>query len=374
MKILMRPHKGQKWKVVETTAYTDEKQLQKLLDDSPEIVSLDEIRPDSGPLVAAVREFNLPVGSIDILAFTARGDIAIIECKRAKNTQAKREVIGQILDYAAHLWETTYEVIDDKVKGSIGKSLADFVHAKCGEGWDEEAFRANVRAGLADGSFILVIVVDEINDELNRIVRYVNAAGSPSFSFAALEMRRFVAGNAEMLVPHVFGAVVKTKPSAALKNKWNADTFFPELFNRHGELAETTARSILAWAEVKKIRIWWGEGTRSGSFVPIYTQNGLDYQLFAVWTYGTVEIYFFWYQYKPPFESEEKRFEMLQHLNEIPGVNLPKEVIGRRPNIKLSVLSNGIALEKFFRVFQWYIEEVEKAAGTDGIQSSEEGV
>ena len=369
MKILTRPQKGHRhWQVVESSAYSDEGQLQELLDESPEVVSLEEIRPGAGQLMAAIREFNLPVGFIDLLAFTAQGDIAIIECKQAKNTQAKREVIGQILDYAAHLWEMSYESLDDKVQATKGKSLADFVHSKVGEEWDEEQFRANVRAGLEEGNFILVIVVDEINDELSRIVRYVNATGSPSFSFAALEMRRFTTEQSEMLVPHVFGQVRATpKQSTASKNKWSEETFFSELCRLHGDQAEANARAILEWCRKKNLRVWYGEGTRSGSFVPVFDCNGKSYSIFAVWTYGRFEIYFQWYQTWPPFDQEGKRLELLQRLNKIPGVKLTNDVITHRPGVPLSVLSQPGALEKFYEVFDWFMSEFEKAAGSEEV-------
>ena len=372
MKILTRPQKGNHhWQVVESSAYIDESHLQKLLDESPEVVSLEEIRPGAGQLVAAIREFSLPVGYIDLLAFTAQGDIAIIECKQAKNTQAKREVIGQILDYAAHLWEMSYESLDDKVRAIKSMSLADFVHSKTGEDWDEEQFRANVRAGLADGNFILVIVVDEINDELSRIVRYVNATGSTSFSFAALEMRRFTTEQAEMLVPHVFGPVhAAPKQSSAGKNKWSEETFFPELRRLHGDQAEANAHVILEWCKQKEFNIWWGEGSRSGSFVPTYNANGRAYQLFAVWTYGRVEIYFQWYQYRPPFDLKDKRKEMLQRLNEIVKTKLSSEAINLRPGIPLLELSQPGMLEKFFAVYEWFIEEVDKATRSDAFQET----
>ena len=54
MKILTRPHKGHHWDVVESRAYTDEGHLQKLLDESPEVVSLEEIRPGAGHPVGRV--------------------------------------------------------------------------------------------------------------------------------------------------------------------------------------------------------------------------------------------------------------------------------------------------------------------------------
>ena len=212
MKILLRSPKDKQWHLVESAAYSNEKELQKLLADSPSLISLDEIRPDAGPLVLAVREFPLPVGSLDLLAFTPSGEIAVIECKLAKNSEVKRKVIGQLLEYAAYLWEMSYEDLDTAVRLRQGASLAELMNETVrSPNWDEESFRSGVQAALASGNFILVIVVDEINDELTRIVRYVNASGSPSFAFAALEMRRFHGEGAEMLVPRVFGPASRNR-------------------------------------------------------------------------------------------------------------------------------------------------------------------
>ncbi len=84
------------------------------------------------------------------------------------------------------------------------------------------------------------------------------------------------------------------------------------------------------------------------------------HQLFAAWTYGTVEIYFYWYTYKPPFDSEAKRMEMLKRLNEIPDVSLPAESIDKRPGIRMDLLADTEAHERFKAVFEWYIGEIKK--------------
>lgn len=361
MKILMREDKGKKWELVESNAYNAEKELQELLAGSPEIVSMDEIRPGAGSLVVAVREFSLPVGFIDILAFTARGDIAIIECKLAKNTQSKREVIGQTLDYAAHLWDMSYEDLDQSIQTMTNRSLADLVHEQSNDNeWDEETFRKNINMALEQGSFILTIAVNEINDELNRIVSYVNSAGIPAFSFAALEMRRFQRSKVEMLVPHVFGPTHSASKPKPASRKWDEQSFF-EALHQKDAVAETVAKTILDWAKHHVSRVWWGEGAVLGSFVPVYNQNGRDHALFAVYTNGVVEIYFYWYQYKPPFDTEEKRQEILRMFNDIEGVNFPLNAINKRPSIKLSTFATPSVLDKFLAVFDWMIEEIKKS-------------
>ena len=97
-----------------------------------------------------------------------------------------------------------------------------------------------------------------------------------------------------------------------------------------------------------------------GSFVPVYEHGECEYALFAVYTYGAVETYFYWHQYKPPFDSEQKRIELLNKLNAIDGVNLPPDAITKRPSIQLSVLAVPGRLDKLLAVYDWFIEEVRK--------------
>jgi hypothetical protein len=362
MKILVRTQKEKDWRLVESAAYGKEAELQKLLAESPALISMDEIRPGAAALVLAAPEFPLPVGSIDLLAFSPEGDIAVIECKLASNAEIKRKVIGQVLEYGANLWEMSYAEVDERVRLRMGESLAELVKdAVQTPDWDEEAFRLNVESALASGNFILLIVVDEFNDELSRMIRYVNSCGSPGFSLAALEMRKFQSGSMDMLVPRVFGPVrtPKAKSGDGQKRQWDEESFFPELKARHGDEACRVAQGILAWVK-ENTSLWWGQGKRSGSFIPFFPYNEKNNPLFAVWTYGVVEVYFYWLATKPPFDSEEKRRELLERLNQIPGVSLPPDSINRRPSFKLSALAVDGALEQFLAVYDWVMAEIRR--------------
>lgn len=363
MKILLRPNHEKRWRPVASAAYAKEGELQDLLAENPEVISIDEIRPDAGPLVYALREVGLPIGSMDLLAFTARGDIAVIECKLAANPEVKRKVIGQALEYGANLWEKRYDELDALVQAREGQSLAELVrlHVESPD-WDEEEFRKNIEDALACGSFMLIIVVDQINDELSRIVRFMNAAGSGTYDFAALEMRRFHAENAEMLVPRLFGPTRTIKPPPpGIKRKWDEPSLMAELNKRAGPESVAVANRILEWAKANSTDIWWGEGKEIGSFVPVFQHNNFRHALFAVYTSGGVEIYFQWYQYKPIFDSEIKRLELRDRLNTIPGVKIPTEAITRRPPIPISSLVKEENLHQFLATFDWFIAEVKKS-------------
>jgi len=347
----MRNHNDKQWKIAETSAYTKENELQNLLAESPGLISISDVREGAGSLVVAVKEFALPIGYIDLLAFSAEGDIAVIECKLASNAEAKRKVIGQVLEYGANLWQLSYEELDQGVQARSGTSIAELIKLVASENWDEENFRSNVKSSLVDGNFILVIVVDEINDELARIVRYMNATGNQGFDFAALEMRRFQHENAEMLIPRFYGPsqVVKSKAGDRQGKRWDEASFFAELEERQGIDSIRVARRLLQWSH-ENVLTWWGKGSRSGSFVPYFNHNEREHQLFAVWTYGVVEIYFQWYLSKPPFDNIEKRRVILDKLNQINGVSIPPDGINRRPSISMDILAQDNRLEQFIEV------------------------
>jgi hypothetical protein len=64
---------------------------------------------------------------------------------------------------------------------------------------------------------------------------------------------------------------------------------------------------------------------------------------------------------QPAFGSESKRFELLDKLNTISGVNLPRDRINRRPSIRLGLLQDEASLDRFLAVVGWMVEEIKKA-------------
>ena len=296
MKILFRNHKTEKWQVVLSAAYANETELQALLYEQPSLISIEEAREGAGTLVAAVREFPLDIGLIDLVGFTSNGDIAVIECKLATNEEIKRKVIGQVFEYGANLWGMSYEDLDQKIVLRSQKNLADLVREAVEDpDWEEETFRANVEAALQTGNFILIIVVDEINEELSRIIRFINAAGKPAFSIAALEMQRFQKENAEILVPHVFGTVSPEKrPSGGSRIRWTEKRFFDTSRAKQTSEVVNIIQDIYDWTKDKANRVWFGTGTETGSFTFHYFQNGKTVSMFSVYTTGNITINYGW--------------------------------------------------------------------------------
>jgi hypothetical protein len=356
VKILIRsaePGKPRDWKVAETIKAKAESELQKLLMESPSLINVDEIREGSSPLVFAVSEFGLPgSGFTDLLAFSAQGDIAIVECKLAANTESKRKVIGQILEYGAYLWQMSYEKVDVRIQQLKGKSLAELMTESIAGEWDEELFRQGVTQTLANGSFILIIVVDEINEELRRILRYLNECSTSSaFSLHALEVNRFQAGNTEILIPHLHGA--SAKPAASeQREKWSEEDFFRVLEEKNNAEKVSIVKNLYKFSVDSADRVWFGTGKEKGSFTFHYLKEGKTVSIFSVFTNGKFSLNYGWLASAKHFKKETlEGFHKLIH--EIPSLKQIPDDFSKWPTVSVDTLKNPEHLEKFKEAVLW---------------------
>src|SRR4051812_39095814 len=88
------------WRSPDVTAYADEASIQALLAQAPDLV------PGVGKAgMAVAREVALAAGYVDLLGVAPDGTITLVECKLKANPEIRRHVVGQILAYAATLWE-----------------------------------------------------------------------------------------------------------------------------------------------------------------------------------------------------------------------------------------------------------------------------
>lgn len=52
-----------------------------------------------------MRELPTLAGQADVCIIGPGGDITVVECKLASNSERRRMVIGQVLDYASAIWQ-----------------------------------------------------------------------------------------------------------------------------------------------------------------------------------------------------------------------------------------------------------------------------
>ena len=166
-----------------------ESQLQDLLFRHPEALPLVAIDAAYAEAVPICKELATPSGYVDALYANRLGRLTIAEFKLWRNPQARREVIGQILDYAKDLASWGYEDLQREVSkrlGRHGNALYELVRAHDPD-LNEAKFGDNVARHLRRGEFLLLIVGDGIQEGAANIVDFVQRYSGLHFNLAMVE-------------------------------------------------------------------------------------------------------------------------------------------------------------------------------------------
>ena len=168
---------GDGWKLGCPRPYDDEATLHRLIADYPQLLPL----AGSSRLRVFGSEVPLGPGCADILAVESLGRPTIIEVKLSRNREARREIVAQVLAYAAFLRGFDVEGLErgplrsSLVRAGYG-SILEAVQGQDQEGAvDSDSFVASLQEYLDRGSFRLVLVLDEVSAELERVVAYLDA-------------------------------------------------------------------------------------------------------------------------------------------------------------------------------------------------------
>jgi hypothetical protein len=358
---------------VRERAYDSEDLLQGLLAKYPNLLAGDQIdsaSPRRWLLVA--REMPLASDddgaarwSLDHLFLDQDGVPTLVEVKRSTDTRIRREVVGQMLDYAANaLLYWPVETIAVQFKTDCEKRAIDselVLSEFLGAEKSPEDFWQKVKTNLQARRVRLIFVADVIPLELRRIVEFLAEQMDPAEIFA-VEVRQYVGKNLKTLVPRVVSQVNPKKAASGPRQarQWDEPSFLRELANR-GNGEEEIAQKILKWANDRHTRIWWGRGTSEGSFLPMVDQGKTQHWTVAVRTGSKtayVEVPFRDMGRVTPFDDETKRQELRDRLNEIPGISIPADALAKYPRFPLSLLSSDSALGLFLDALDWAVAEI----------------
>ena len=167
------------WGLLAAAGFADEAALHGLVEEAPQLLPLS----GAPELVVVGREVALGGGYADLVAVEASGRLAVIEVKLARNAEARRAVVAQVLTYAAFLHGMDLATLERDVLGRQLRErgydgLAGAIAANDQTGsFDPEEVTAALTANLASGAFRLVLVLDTAPAELVRLVGYLEAVG-----------------------------------------------------------------------------------------------------------------------------------------------------------------------------------------------------
>ena len=354
--------------------YESEELLQVLLAQYPNLLSGDQINqvaPRRWLLIS--REAPIPGeegGSgrwaVDHLFLDQDGIPTLVEVKRSTDTRIRREVIGQMLDYAANAvayWpveqlQARLESTCQKQGQEADQVLSEFLDPDA----DPAEFWGRVKTNLQAGKVRMLFVADKIPPELQRVVEFLNEQMDPA-EVLGLEIKQFLGQSVKTMVPRIIGqsAVAEQKKTSGSRQakQWDESSFFEDLQARKGSEVVNSTKNILDWGKNNDFLIDWGKGVTSGSFTVKYSNKGRKISLISVWSSGNINIWFNQLQNSHTIFIEEKnRLELLNLLNGITGISLPKEVMTKEPSISLSVLSEESSLKRFLEILDWVTQKL----------------
>jgi hypothetical protein len=230
-KIFLRSNQVGQLIALEETPYAQETELQELLVEYPDLIPGDQINPENPRRWLLVkREMGVPGDvtetgrwSLDHLFLDQDGIPTFVECKRSSDTRGRREVVAQMLDYAANgisYWSMERIRQDAaetaKARGTeLDTLLSELLALPEGDIETIEAYWRTVERNLQEHRVRLVFVADRTPRELRRLVEFLNEE-LRNVEVLAVEVKQFQDAPGSTtpiaLVPRVVGLTERPPP------------------------------------------------------------------------------------------------------------------------------------------------------------------
>ncbi|HEX8889156.1 MAG TPA: hypothetical protein VF779_08260 [Pyrinomonadaceae bacterium] len=332
--------------------YDSEDLLQRLLAKYPSLLAGNQIDSQSPRKWLFIeREAGVPSTeggggrwSVDHLFLDQDAIPTIVEVKRSSDTRIRREVVGQMLDYAANA--VVYWPVDrlrERFAKTHGESADEKLNEFLGGEREPEEFWQLASKNLQDRNIRLLFVADEIPAELQRIVEFLNEQMNQT-EVLAVEIKQFVGRGQTGLVPRVIGqtAEAQVKKSATTPAPATVDEIIGALRGRSALEAEIGQR-IVEWS-----RQYFLPYCRQTQFRLDLKNSSTGFHPIAVDKYGNVWTYDKHIRKTRPFDIAENWLEFKRRIDAIPGVNFKEREADSWA--KLSAFANGDALDFFWKL------------------------
>lgn len=230
-----------------------------------------------------------------------------VECKRHDDTRARREVVGQMLDYVAngaHYWSAAdirkhaEESASKKGKSiesvlsSLGPRLAD----------DIDAYFKTIETNMREGKVRMVFLLEDSSYELRSIVEFLNGQMDRA-EVLLVEVRQYQLGEQRIVVPTLFGftekaRMAKRNTSSSLlaggRRTWDLDSFVADAMTNNVTSEQVEAiRRIVSASDEHSWDIKWGTGKETGS-LSLRIPGIAKRSVLTIWSNGQLTMNFGW--------------------------------------------------------------------------------
>ena len=360
------------------TSYDSEDLLQSLIAKHPHVLAGEQINPESPRRwVLVTREMGVPDEveggnrwSLDHLFLDQDAIPTLVEVKRSTDTRIRREVVGQMLDYAANAvvhWpietiRAKFESNCDETGARSDDQIADLVQADIHDEAAIGKFWQQAKTNLQAGRVRLVFVADVIPGELRRIIEFLNGQMDPA-EVIGVELKQYqdTAGTLRTLVPRVIGVTANaqrkksTGTSGSQKIEITREQFFDTARMDATDSGFETIDAIVQWADKHQLPINWGRGAKSTTMIPLVALPNKDVYPISVWTNGFLTFQMRWLKNNPPFDRGSVREELAAKLESLPGWTVRDAGMEGYPFIEFNEIKSRADRQSLVEILDWML-------------------
>ena len=291
---------------VPSQKYESEDLLQQLIAEHPELLAGEQIDPDDPPRWLLVRrEAGLPDSlgaadrwAVDHLLIDQNAIPTFVEVKRSTDPRIRREVVAQMLEYAANA--TSFLRVDrirslatqtcgsdDNLSAELRRvlALADSPDLEVAV----NAYWRKLDDNLHEGRLRLLFVADELPRELRRLIEFLNEQMS-HMEVLGIEVKQFHSAEHGLraLVPRLVGATERARTEKSPANGPQRKTNAAEFIAACPPWSRPVLEDLIRDAEARNITLSWGTkgfglrgSRRSGTSVTmlyVYPAGTLGYR------------------------------------------------------------------------------------------------
>ncbi len=263
-KIYLINEDGSGLSAMQETPYEKEAVLQEFLAQYMDLLPGDQISPENPRRwLLVAREMGVPGDvyetgrwSLDHLFLDQDGMPTFVECKRSTDTRIRREVVAQMLDYAANGIEYWPE---GRIREVVAKTHGENLDAALADLLDEDEevddYWMKVDENLQHGRVRLIFVADHTPRELRRLVEFLNEKMA-DVEVLIVEIKQYASVDGQKaLVPRVIGL---TEAARSRKGQSQAKTDRNQFLANALPEARQFFEKVLDDAGANGYEIYWG--------------------------------------------------------------------------------------------------------------------
>jgi len=294
----------------------EDKELQVLLSKNFDLLPGNQIDPDD-PCRWMLIKREMPVPdpytgadrwSIDFFLVDQNATPTFVECKRFLDTRSRREVVGQVLEYAAngqHFWSSeSIRAHAGKSATSNGTTIDESIQKLQPSIAEPDEFFSEVERRLKAGELRLIFFFEQAPHELKRLVEFLNKQMNLT-EVLLVEARHYRKDEVRIVVPRLFGfteqalaikrAAAAEGARAPVAKDWS--TFADNAITKGiGEEKICALKLVYETCKTLGAEIAWGRGVRTASFSPRWPSICANPAPFSVYSNGNLELHLSSYQ------------------------------------------------------------------------------